>query len=277
VILAPRYDGPTVLSIEGPADDQLLPFIRQRRRLLAMLAELSEQSWLAASRCDGWAVRDVVAHLVGVDAFWRASIVAGLAGAPTRVLTQFDPAATPSLMVGRMAALTPRDLLEQLTSATQALFDVVTELSDDGWSTTAESPAGYVSIRLLVQHALWDCWIHERDVSVPLGIPTTTEADEVRSCLQYAAALGPVLGMGLTDVRRGAYAVDASDPSVRFVIDVTESVSVVNGPAPDSVPCLRGDAVSLTEALSLRAPMPQSTPHEWSQVVGGLQVAFGSS
>ena len=105
MMLAPRYDGPTVLSIDGPADDQLVPFRRQRRRMLAMLAELTDEQWRSASRCEGWTVRDVVAHLVDVNAFWHMSIAAGLTGEPSRLLVGFDPATTPPLLVDRMIAL----------------------------------------------------------------------------------------------------------------------------------------------------------------------------
>jgi uncharacterized protein (TIGR03083 family) len=277
VIVAPRYDGPTILSIAGLPNDQLAPLTRQRRRLQAMLAELTDVEWEAASRCDGWAVRDVVAHLAGVNTFWRISIVAGLAGAPTRFLVGFDPAATPSMMVDRMISLSPHELLDELASTNDALLGVAAELTDETWSTTAESPAGHVSIRLLAQHALWDCWVHERDVAIPLGIETAVEDDELTSCLQYAAAVSPVLALGLERAVVGTFAVDATDPSIRFVLDVDESVSVRNEDAPANVPCLRGDAVTLIEALSLRAPMPSSTPTEWTLLLDGLRTAFDAA
>ena len=44
--------------------------------------------------------------------------------------------------------------------------------------------------------------------------------------------------------------------------------------APIDAPCLRGDAVTLVEALSIRAPRPDSTPVEWKQMLGGLETAF---
>lgn len=98
MILAPRYDGPTILSVDGQPSDQLEPLTRQRRRMQAMLSELADDEWMTASRCAAWTVRDVVAHLVGVNAFWHASVVAGLAGSPTRILGGgFDPVTTPPL------------------------------------------------------------------------------------------------------------------------------------------------------------------------------------
>jgi hypothetical protein len=161
-------------------------------------------------------------------------------------------------------------------SASEALLGVVAELADEEWSATAESPAGHVPIRLLAQHALWDCWVHERDVAVPLGIATPSELDELRSCLQYAAAISPVLGIGLGRSRPGVYAVEATNPTIRFVLDVGDSVAVREEAAAAAIPCLRGDAVALIEALSLRAPLPPSTPTEWSELVAGLATAFDS-
>lgn len=119
------------------------------------------------------------------------------AGTPTRVLAAFDPATTPPSMANGMSSLTTRQVFDQFVSTTDALLDSVAGLTDEQWTTVAESPAGHVPIRLLVQHALWDSWVHERDVAIPLGITAAIENDELQSCLQYAAAIGPVLGSGL--------------------------------------------------------------------------------
>lgn len=274
MILAPRYDGPTILSVDGSPGDQLAPLIRQRRRMQEMLADLTDREWVSQSRCADWTVRDVVAHVASVNSFWHMSIVAGLAGTPTRVLRGFDPATTPSLIVDQTSCLTHREVLDEFASTNDALLDVVAELTDDSWSTLAESPAGHVSIRLLAQHGLWDCWIHERDVAIPLGLTSALEPDELRSCLQFAAAVSPVLGLGVGVARTGSFAVEATDPSIRFLIEVGESVAVRDVAAAPDVPCLRGNAVALIEGLSLRAPMPSSTPIEWSQLLGGLATAF---
>ena len=274
MILSPRYEGPTILTIDGNPSDQLQPLTRQRRRMQAMLTEISEQEWTMPSRCAGWSVRDVVAHLVGVNAFWNGSIRAGLAGTPTRVLGGFDPAATPPLMVDAMREQTVPGLLADFITTNDALLGAAAELTDERWSVLAESPAGHVSIRLLAQHALWDCWVHERDIALPLGRSTAAERDELTSCLQYAAVASPVLGMGLERARAGAYAVEATDPSIHFTIDVTDSVTVRNEVADSAVPCLRGDTIALIEALSLRTPMPEATPVEWRQLLGGLETVF---
>jgi uncharacterized protein (TIGR03083 family) len=272
--LAPRYDGTVVLAIDDDPTSQLLPVTRQRLRFQGMLAELTDDQWGRASRCEGWTARDVVAHLVTVNEFWNASVVAGLAGEPTCVLAGFDPAATPPLLVNAMSSLSPSDVLEQFISTNEALLGTLSALTTDEWSMVAESPAGHVPIRLLAQHALWDSWIHERDVAMPLGITPAVEPDEVTACLRFAAAVSPVLGFGLDRAEAGVFAVEATDPTVRFVLDVGDGVSLRNESSDPGVPCLRGDAVEMTEALSLRLPMSASTPIEWSRLLGGLEAAF---
>ncbi len=273
MILAPRYEGPTILLIDGLPGGLLQPFTRQRRRMLAMLEAMSDQQWTVESRCAGWTARQVAAHLVTVNTFWRASIVAGLAGTPTRMLAGFDPAASPPVLVDRMNALSYREVLDQFRASTDMLLNVVGELTDEGWSTQAEAPAGLIAIRALVQHALWDSWIHERDVAIPLGIATAVEPDEVRACLQFAAAISPALGIGLGLQPSCTLAVEATDPDIRFVLHVDNTVSVFDRADPE-LPCLRGDAVQLVEALTLRAPMPSTTPAEWTQLLAGLATAF---
>ena len=168
--LSPRYDGEPIIAIEGALDDQREPFLRQRRRLADALAALTDEQWRQPSRCAGWSAQDVIAHLIGTNHFWAASITAGLAGEPTRILAAFDPVATPALMVESMRTLTPCETLEQLVDSHRGFLSAVESLDDEGWSTLAESPPGHVPIRLLVSHALWDCWVHERDVLIPLGI-----------------------------------------------------------------------------------------------------------
>jgi uncharacterized protein (TIGR03083 family) len=273
-LVSPRYEGPPIISIAGAPDDQLAPLVRQRRRLHAMLATLDDDDWRAASRCAEWTVQDVVAHIVGVNAFWRASVLAGLAGTPTRVLVGFDPATTPDRMVAPMRALAPGEVLDQLATSNDAFLDVMGELDDRGWATLAESPAGHVPIRVIAHHALWDCWVHERDIALPLGSIPPAEPDEVVSCLRFAAALGPSFAIGAGRTLDGVFAIEADDPTVRLVLDLGQSVTVRDDASGSGGLCLRGDAVALVEALSLRVPLPPSTPSQWLRLVDELATAF---
>lgn len=272
--LVPRYDGPSILVIDDEATCQLVPVTRQRHRFELLLAELTAEQWGHGSRCEGWTTRDVVAHLVTVNEFWTASVVAGARGEATRILVNFDPAATPPLLVSTMSALEPTEVFDRFVSTNASLLETLAALSSEEWERVAESPVGHLPIRLLAQHALWDSWIHERDVVLPLGLTPVLEPDEVRSSLQYAAALSPVMALGFDRAEPSRLGVDATGPATQFVLEVGANVTLRRDEFDPDIPCLSGDAVELTEALSLRRPMSDTAPAEWRRVLSGLQAAF---
>ena len=160
--LSPRYEGPVPLSVEVPIADPSVPLLRQRRRLADFLGRLEPEQWAFPSRCSGWTVHDVAAHLVGVNRFWSLSVRSGLAGTPTRYLTAFDPVATPQLMVEPMRALSHTAVLEEYVESLDDLAGAFDPVDGDAWSQLAEAPPGHVALQTLALHALWDGWIHER-------------------------------------------------------------------------------------------------------------------
>ena len=95
MLLTPVYDGPPPIAVDGPADDVLAPFVRQRARLGETLRGLTADQWASPSRCEGSSTQDVINHLLVTNGFWDLSIQAGLAGEPTRYLRSFDPARLP--------------------------------------------------------------------------------------------------------------------------------------------------------------------------------------
>jgi uncharacterized protein (TIGR03083 family) len=277
VALTPTYGTPAPLTIDGTATDQLVPVTRQRRRLAALFTSLDAEAWSAPTRCDGWSVRDVAAHLVTVNSFWESSVRSGVSGSPSRVLADFDPVAHPKLLVDSMRALSANDVLERFLASNDGFLAALESLRDDDWNATGESPVGHVSVRLVAYHALWDSWIHERDVAIPLGRPTVVEADEVSACLRYAAAIGPVISLaaGAPDRTRGTFGVAATAPDCTFTLEVQDAVAVRDVAPPATAACLCGDAARLTDALTVRAPLPAEAPPTWLGLSRGLAVAFG--
>jgi uncharacterized protein (TIGR03083 family) len=275
VKLVPRYGAPPIISIDAAPDSQLAPSVRQRRRFQNLLASLDKDQWTAPTRCEGWDVADIVAHLISVNIFWTLSIGQGLAGRPTRYLEDFDPAVTPSQLVANARGTPPLDLLDQLVASNNDLLNLVERLDDFGWAQSAECPVGHLPIRLVLQHGLWDGWIHERDVAVPLGLPVTVEPDEVISSLVYASALSPAIALIRGVSLRGEFTLTTNSPPSKWHIDVATQVEVRQSEAASAAPTLNGAAVDLAEALSLRSPLPSGTPEGWRRRLGGgLSVAF---
>jgi uncharacterized protein (TIGR03083 family) len=257
----------------APAIDPSVPLLRQRRRFGELLGTLDDAQWAAPSRCDQWSVRDVVAHLVTVDQFWLLAIGAGLAGAPTRFLATFDPVATPAQLVDAMGD-TPAEVLGRFVEGVEGLADALGGLDAEQWALPAESPPGHVPLHALARHALWDAWVHERDVVLPLGMQPVEEPDEVALSLEYVAALSPGFLAMYGSTRPGTLVVDGTDPDVRVVVELGATVTVHDGHAPEDALRLVGPSVQLVDALSLRAPLPCEVDDAGAWMLSGLSTAF---
>lgn len=268
--ITPRYGDPGLVTFDPPVDDPSVPALRQRRRLGALLADLDDRQWATKSRCQAWSVRDVIAHLVTTNRFWAYSIASGLAGEPTRILTGFDPVATPAALVDAMSAQSPAELLAQFDESNEALATAIGQPDAASWSAIAEAPPGHLAVSAVVLHTLWDSWVHERDIVLPLGLDPALEEDELTCCLLYAAALGPIFLAVRGSTRTGAFAVEATDVP-HFVVEVGPEVTVRTGPAPAGTTALAGTAVGLIESLSFRAA-PVEVPSADGWMLDGLEV-----
>jgi uncharacterized protein (TIGR03083 family) len=274
VKISPRYDANPIVVLDGDPSAVGAPMLRQRRRFVSTLSSLPAAAWSAPSRCAEWTVQDVVAHLVVVDQFWSMSIASGRGGSPTRVLDGFDPKNGPAAMVAAGRGTAPADTLAAFVDASSAFCASVEALDDTGWLAIAESPAGHVTISALAYHALWDAWVHERDVMLPLGMTPEEEPDEIIASLRYAAALSPGFALQTDPARTGALGIVTTDPNARISVVVDGNVRVTDGDAPSGALTIEGDAVEILEALSVRAPLRPPVPAEHAWLVAELSTVF---
>jgi uncharacterized protein (TIGR03083 family) len=104
------------------------------------------------TRCAGWTVHDVVAHVVGLasDAF------AGRIG-------RF----TPDQQAAMRRDLTPADLVDELDQALLVGEPFLRALTDEHWSSDSGAPGLTLGEGLFT---LWfDAWVHRDDVRAALG------------------------------------------------------------------------------------------------------------
>lgn len=274
--LTPRYGSNPLVTLDGNPADIAAPAIRQRRRLAAVLATFNEEQWAYPSRCESWSNRDVIIHLESTNGFWAFAITSGLQGEPTRFLATFDPVTSPAELVANSTSLTSQQVLDRFVASTNALAELWASMHDGGWSTLAEAPPGHVSISAVTHHALWDSWVHERDILLPLGIVPDEEADEIAACLRYGAALSPALALsqGSGRGKTGTLAIKVTSPDISFVVEIGEQAAVTTGATTNPDLLLTGDAVALLEALSIRRPLDQEVPTHVAWMVNGLAETF---
>ena len=270
--LTPRYGSPPILTIDIDLGDVRIPSARQSTRLFDILSSLDEEAWSSPSRCAGWSVADVITHLDSTHGFWIASLAAGLAGEPSEYLAGFDPVATPPQINDSIGELEPAVLLERFHASTTGLASTAASIADSQWPLLAETPVGHLPLDAMLLHALWDAWIHERDILLPLGIEATVESDEVAGILAYVAGLGPAFSLTMGESRRGSLGIDATDPELSMQIEITDTVSVQPG-SGGSDALLSGDAVELVESLSCRSTMIE-TSRDDAWMLSGLRQVF---
>ena len=272
MLLTPRYGATPVITLDGDpaAVGDLL--VDQRRRVAETLSQLSYDQWGRPSRCSGWSVLDVAVHLSSTNPFWEASIRSGVGGEPTEFLSSFDPVATPAQMVAA-ADRTGAEVVEEFTASTESLEALVAELALSDWEALAEAPPGHMSVSAVAHHALWDSWIHERDMLLPLGASPIEDADEVVASLRYVASLAPGLALGIGARRTGGFDVSASGPDTTFHVEIGDDVAVTDGAAGSDF-VLEGNAVDLLEALSVRVPLQAMIPDELHWAFSGLRTVF---
>jgi uncharacterized protein (TIGR03083 family) len=276
VLISPRYDAAPVLAVEARTPGPH-PVLQQRDRLGAQLGALAPDEWLAPSRCDAWTVQDVITHLNTTNGFWALSLRQALAGEPTRFLTTFDPVATPAQLVEASQGIDPDATLATYLDGVASLRSVVDQITERQWDeVVGEAPPGHVPLRLVADHALWDSWVHERDVLLPLGRTAVEERDEILTSLRYAAGLGRGFLLQERDggAAGGAVELVVTGPDARLVVDAgEEQVRVHDGPAPEGAPSVELPAVVLLEMLSMREagrPVPEAV--RW--LTAGLATVF---
>ena len=143
-------------------------------------------------------------------------------------------------------------------------------------STLAEAPPGHLEIRLVVLHALWDAWIHERDIVLPLGLDPVEEPDEI---IASASPTPP-----RSDRRswrppappaRGRSPSRCASPTPSSSSRSASAATVIrSGHWPVGAARLDGAGVELLEALSFRRPLdpPSAARREW--MLDGLAEVF---
>jgi len=197
--LLQHYDKVERYLVDDRLADVIEPWRRHRERFLATLRTFDDEQWLAPTRCTDWNARDVVSHLITVDQFFVLSLLGAQAGTPTEMLPGFDPKAIPELLVAPMRAKSPAELLDELAAGQEMYQQTVDALGPEDWAKWGESPFGLVPARIVLAHAFWDSWVHERDILVPLGPVPAVDPDEAFSAAWFSLFFGCAQGGSVGD------------------------------------------------------------------------------
>ncbi len=209
-----------------------------------LMYSLSEEDWAVQSLCPDWDVRGVITHLASVEHAldgWRPA-------------SAEDP--LPFDAVGPFLAEARAWSNDRLISEVKALFKRrradLAELDDDAWAGTCPTPVGPGTYGRFMDVRVFDFWVHERDITTPLGRDTDdggpaaeSATDEVEMSIGYIVGkkiglpdgmgiaihlTGPVSRSMFAEVVGRAGAVDSlDDPTVEVTVDSLTFVQLACG------------------------------------------------
>lgn len=150
----------TAPSMTRPGPDRhrtLAGLVDEYRWFAELIAPLSNSEWTRETRCVGWQVRDVAAHVVGQ----ATDTVNGTIG--TR---------TPDDQATALRGESPTVLATQLHAALTSIAQLATVLDDSAWC--APSPVPGVTVGQGLHALLQDAHVHGDDIRTALGLPFDT-------------------------------------------------------------------------------------------------------
>jgi uncharacterized protein (TIGR03083 family) len=177
--------GRLLLRAGGPCDidpKHLLDvWAAQRQRFAAVLRRFGPDDWAAPTRCADWSAHDVIRHLCDCNA-----IAAGTDAHALDFTAGFDPRITPCGWPALSADESPSASFSRFLATTAELLALLRDRLAHGLRFDVCLPYGPMDWTILVLHAFWDSWLHERDVLLARGREHPTDGDAT----SYAAAYG---------------------------------------------------------------------------------------
>ena len=227
-------------------------FGRQRQRFVTALEGFGPGDWAAPTRCADWSAHEVVRHLCDGTAIGIA------AGPDDRALGQaerFDPRTTPRRWLAASAGESPGATLGRFVATTGELLALARDRLARGRRFDVRLPYGPADWTVLILHAFWDSWIHERDVLLARGAGHPADGDATA----YAAAYGVFISAAVAAMF-GAQVRErltlGGDGGGVFDVDCRRGVTVT----VDRVACAGPRAAEVADALAGRAPVAAALP-----------------
>ena len=220
-------------------------FGQQRQRFIAVLQGFGPDDWAAPTRCADWSAHDVVRHLCDNN----TTAAAVEPGDRTLDITAgFDPRITPRTWPAVSARETPGASFSRFLATTDELLALLRDRLARGLRSDVCLPYGPVDWTILMLHAFWDSWLHERDVLLARGIEHPTDGDATVCATAYglfiAAAVASVFGAQVQEKLTlggdggGVFEVDSSD-GVRLAVT---RMTTAGPPAAEVADALAGRA-----------------------------------
>jgi uncharacterized protein (TIGR03083 family) len=191
----------------------------------AVAASLTPEQWTAQSLCPDWTAHGVLVHATTIE----------------QVLVGWPPGGdAPFASIGptnaELTALAPDALLARFRRVVGERTAELEAMTDEDFATPGVTPVGPGTYGRFMAIRVFDNWVHERDIRVPLGLPGDDAGPAAEMSLdEVQLSLGYIVGkrIGLEDGKGIAF--DITGPvSRRMLVKVDGRAAVTEElPNPD--------------------------------------------
>jgi uncharacterized protein (TIGR03083 family) len=202
------------------------------RQLSDLIDGLGAGDWGVRSLCPDWTVREVVTHLAGVEH--------ALTGWLPASGDEWPPFEKIGAYLEQWAEQPNDDLAADVTGILDTRATELAAMSEEDFALAMMSPVGPASYHRFMEVRVFDFWVHQRDITGPLGIETDDTGlaaeitlDEIERSLGYIVGkkIGLDDGLGIAfhltgPVQRDLYAaVDGRAAPVGHLDDPTATLT----------------------------------------------------
>lgn len=159
-----------------------------------LCAVMSPAQWRVQSLCPDWTVRAVVSHLATVEQV--------LAGWRPESADELPPFGRGAAFAQETAALDDEAFAARVAQTFGQRRADLAALSSDDLSRPSWTPVGPATYGSFLAVRVFDFWVHERDITTPLGLPTEdADARAELALAEVERSLGYIVGkkIGLPD------------------------------------------------------------------------------
>jgi uncharacterized protein (TIGR03083 family) len=124
----------------------------------ALLRSLDEKEWNTPSRCEGWTVADVAAHVAGT----LTNVATGnLEGLGTPEVTKQE--------VDERKGRSPEEIADEIDSGRKVAVDLLAGFDDDAWAGPVPAPNITGTLGDGVEALWYDAYLHADDIRAAIG------------------------------------------------------------------------------------------------------------
>jgi uncharacterized protein (TIGR03083 family) len=174
------------------------PAVDQLARCWASLDDLFDgldgDQWSTPSLCPDWTVRGVLVHLGAIEHM--------LAGEPPGSMAVALPFHKAGEWMQEVAGSSDDEVLSRYRAVIAARRDELAAMSDDDFDLPCMTPVGPATYGRFMDVRVFDFWVHEQDIRVPLGMPGHEAGPAAETAIhEIEMSLGYIIGrkVGLPD------------------------------------------------------------------------------